>query len=122
MEGSCLVLHGSGKRIDEEITLSWKNRPYPVWVREMDFRWPPEQKDLSETELMGTHGGDEIREMDLEDGEIGPENFQNVGMEEAPASGYREVLGEEEPIRCVGEAERFQSLHGEKKLAHAKLQ
>ncbi|KAI3713082.1 hypothetical protein L1987_71653 [Smallanthus sonchifolius] len=104
--GSCLVLHSSGKRIDEELTLSWKNRAYPVWVREMDFCWPQSKKERLEPKLMGTSGGDESREMDLEDREIRPENSQNVEMEDTPTSGRREELGEEKPNRCMGTKSR----------------
>ncbi|KAI3784648.1 hypothetical protein L1987_43751 [Smallanthus sonchifolius] len=70
--GLCLVLHGSRKRIEEEISVTWKNRSFVVWVREVEHQWPPElnwtQMPNREKEL----GDDGDRQMDIEEGEFRP--------------------------------------------------
>ncbi|KAI3703975.1 hypothetical protein L1987_74176 [Smallanthus sonchifolius] len=70
--GLCLVLLGFGKRIEEEISVTWKNRSFVVWVREVEHQWPPElnwtQMPNREKEL----GDDGDRQMDIEEGEFRP--------------------------------------------------
>ncbi|KAI3805501.1 hypothetical protein L1987_27934 [Smallanthus sonchifolius] len=77
--GSCLVLHESGIRIDEEIILNWNNRSYPVWVKEVEHLWPPELKDPIAPAMAGDKDGDGTVMVDLEEGEIRPVVPQNFG-------------------------------------------
>ncbi|KAI3732866.1 hypothetical protein L1987_64076 [Smallanthus sonchifolius] len=68
--GTYLVLDDPGKQIDEEISVIWNNRAYPVWVKEIDHPWPPALKEPVETVMVRGFGGYETGEMDLEEGEI----------------------------------------------------
>ncbi|KAI3794289.1 hypothetical protein L1987_36918 [Smallanthus sonchifolius] len=68
--GTCLVLHGSGKRIDEEMHLIWKNRTFQIWIREVEHQWPPDLNWNQSPVKSGEVGVQETGRMDLEEGEI----------------------------------------------------
>ncbi|KAI3818731.1 hypothetical protein L1987_12548 [Smallanthus sonchifolius] len=109
--GSCLVLHNSGKNIDEEILLNWNNKSYSVWVKEVELLWPPE---LKEGTIFANEGEKEPvldEEMGLEEGEFRPIIEQNMGPEYAPDVEQSENQGEGEPIRHSGEAEGLRQVH-----------
>ncbi|KAI3828307.1 hypothetical protein L1987_02407 [Smallanthus sonchifolius] len=67
---------GGGERwtekIDEEITVTWNNQSYPVWVKEIEHSWPPEMKETLDSDREGISDGDGTGLMDLEEGEIRP--------------------------------------------------
>ncbi|KAI3798498.1 hypothetical protein L1987_33775 [Smallanthus sonchifolius] len=116
--GSCLVLHKAGNRIDEEIVLNWKNRSYPVWVKEVEHLWPPDLKEPIAPVMEGDKDGDENDMVDLEEGEIQPVVSQTSGVAGIPVMDQPEKQGEGETFPRMGESRGRHSLHGEPKEAH----
>ncbi|KAI3714201.1 hypothetical protein L1987_72797 [Smallanthus sonchifolius] len=113
--GSCLVLHQSGNRIDEEILLNWKDRSYPVWVKEVEHVWPPAPSE-SPSPVMNGEG--ETGMVDVEEGEIRPELSQPVGVGEFPIMDHPEMQKEGESSTCMGKPKGLASLHGEHSEVH----
>ncbi|KAI3820444.1 hypothetical protein L1987_07991 [Smallanthus sonchifolius] len=116
--GSCLVLHNSGRKIDEEINLNWDNRLYRVWVSEVEHPWPPELKVVAAPASGGEKGVVGDGAMDLEEGEFRPFVIQNSGAVECPSEVQPEIQGEGETKSLLGEDGRQQTLHGESRAAH----
>ncbi|KAI3784929.1 hypothetical protein L1987_44037 [Smallanthus sonchifolius] len=106
--GACLVLHSSGRKIDEEVNLIWNNRSYPIWVKEVEHAWPPTLKEPSATATVGDKGVDAEGGAELEEGEF----------RVTPATGNQELQGEVETIHHIGDA-AAPMLHGESQELHA---
>ncbi|KAI3800770.1 hypothetical protein L1987_28864 [Smallanthus sonchifolius] len=68
--GTCMVLYDSGNQIDEEITIMWRNRAYPVSVRKVDHTWSPELKEKAALVTEVRTGDTGPEEMYLEEGEF----------------------------------------------------
>ncbi|KAI3717954.1 hypothetical protein L1987_69906 [Smallanthus sonchifolius] len=113
--GLFLVLHGSGKRIEEEISVTWKNRSFVVWVREVEHQWPPElnwtQMPNREKEL----GDDGNRQMNIEEGEFRPVGASDSAVAmDTPASPLPANQWEDE----TSAPRRHNYLNGNSKSAH----
>ncbi|KAI3743584.1 hypothetical protein L1987_61294 [Smallanthus sonchifolius] len=105
----------SGNRIDEEILLNWKDRSYPVWVKEVEHVWPPAPSE-SPSPVMNGEGETEM--VDVEEGEIRPELSQPVGVGEIPIMDHPEMQKEGESSTCMGKPKGLASLHGEHSEVH----
>ncbi|KAI3825474.1 hypothetical protein L1987_06964 [Smallanthus sonchifolius] len=115
---SCLVLHNFGKKIDEEITVTWNNQSYPVWVKEIEHSWPPEMKETLDSDREGISDGDGTGLMDLEEGEIRPMGVPELRKMGFPINGNPETQGGGETPDHAGETEGRQTMHGKKNTAH----
>ncbi|KAJ0879411.1 putative RNA recognition motif domain, nucleotide-binding alpha-beta plait domain superfamily [Helianthus annuus] len=93
------VLRGDGERIEEVVSLVWKDKRYKVWVEEVAEEWMPEgmEGDGSEVDYPSEKWSQEIRIDDEED---------ERAVEEAQRSGktVKVVLGNENDVH---------ELHGE---------
>ncbi|KAI3694401.1 hypothetical protein L1987_77366 [Smallanthus sonchifolius] len=113
--GTRLVLHGSGKRIEEEMRLIWKNRTFQRSIREVEHRWPPDLNWNQSPVKSGEVGVQETGQMDLEEGKIqtvgGSDMVAETGFP-VPALPVNKRGGEESA------AESRHALHGETKSTH----
>ncbi|KAM0049391.1 hypothetical protein Hdeb2414_s0008g00285371 [Helianthus debilis subsp. tardiflorus] len=70
--GECHVLTTTAKRIEEDITILWRGRPYQIWVVEESLDWNPDFSSNKSVEMSGCRGNSDVRmeENDLEEGEV----------------------------------------------------
>ncbi|KAI3801847.1 hypothetical protein L1987_29964 [Smallanthus sonchifolius] len=115
--GSRLVLHSSGRKIDEEIKLVYNSITYPIWVKEVEHSWPLDLKEPSIPVMVGENGGEDAGMLDLEEGEIQPVVTQNREATTILVAGHPENQREAEMTRPIGEV-GTNTLHGERWAAH----
>ncbi|KAI3695797.1 hypothetical protein L1987_78799 [Smallanthus sonchifolius] len=105
--GYCFVLTESGKKIEEEFNLSWKNRVYPVWVSDVGDTWTLEFGVT--LPRMETDGKDDV----LEDGEFRPPP--------QPPAGGKTTSREAESTGCIDMGGTSQNTHVTKVAAHVDI-
>ncbi|KAI3816588.1 hypothetical protein L1987_16290 [Smallanthus sonchifolius] len=101
--GYCLVLSEIRSKIEEEVTLVWKNKSYSVWVSEVSESWSPE--------FGANLPGKVVDESDdvLEDGEFRPPHDSVAGGD---------ASREEETTRFMDMGGVPQDVQGSKTAAH----
>ncbi|KAI3803748.1 hypothetical protein L1987_31910 [Smallanthus sonchifolius] len=114
--GTCLVLHGSGKRIEEEICLLWKNKTYNVWVREVEHQWPPELKWIQTPVSSGEFRLQEPGRMDLEEGEFRADGDSDSTDRTVVSDPVSDPENQKEGE--VAGPDKRHSMHGETKSTH----